>query len=646
MSIRIGGLISGMDTESIIKDMLKAEVSKIDRQKQQKQILEWRRDSYRETNLKLLSFRNAIADLKLPSTFTGKKVESSNNSVLTATATSDALSGTHVIKVNSLMSGVTRISTSEIAEYKDTLGEQFGLTGTISFTLKGKDGVSNTYSFDTAAKSINDVVDAINANASTSGISAGYSSDGNRFVLATVDKGAEEVIEVEADADSFLKTTLKLGLDVGEYRGTNASIDYDGAAGIEFKSNQFTLNDINLDLKKAGDTVTVTISQDVDAAVDKIKAFVEAYNAVMENINVKLNEQREYDKSSHSYKYQPLTDDQKDEMSEEQIKKWEELAKKGIMNRESLLSSIASDIRMTTNGMLTNCDAVRILEAGVTLSSKSEINSYAETLAGQFGISGTVSFTLKGKDGENHVYSFDSSTDDINDVLNAINADTADTGIVASYSDNRFTLATADKGANASLQVVADGNLFLKDTLKLGIGTGTYTAESNLISPTQDVKYLKYQSLSSIGIDTMEYVTGSRDNGKLTIDEDKLREALQNNPTDVMNLFNRTQTVLEEDGQYQTYDVGIGLKLYNTLSNAITSINSKAGASDAVYDTSFLTQDITRIDERIETLEERMERLEERYWAQFTALEQAVQRANTQSQWLSQQLGLDSSQSS
>ncbi len=88
------------------------------------------------------------------------------------------------------------------------------------------------------------------------------------------------------------------------------------------------------------------------------------------------------------------------------------------------------------------------------------------------------------------------------------------------------------------------------------------------------------------------------------------------------------------------------MKLYNTLSNAITSINSKAGASDAVYDTSFLTQDITRIDERIETLEERMERLEERYWAQFTALEQAVQRANTQSQWLSQQLGLDSSQSS
>lgn len=645
MGIRIGGLLSGMDTESIIKDMLKVEMSKIDRQKQQKQILEWRRDSYRETNLKLLSFRNTLGDLKLPSTFAGKKVESSNDSVLTATAAAYAVSGTHVIKVNSLMSGVTRISTSEIAEYKDNLGEQFGLTGTISFTLKGKDGVSHEYSFDTATKNINDVVNAINANASTSGISAGYSPEGNRFVLATVDKGADEVIEVEADADAFLKTTLKLGLDVGEYRGTNASIDYDGATGIEFKSNQFTLNDINFDLKKAGETVTVTVSQDIDTAVEKIKAFVEAYNAVMENINLKLNERREYDKSSHSFKYMPLTDDQRKEMSEEQIKKWEEMAKKGIMNRESLLSSVSSDIRMTANGMLRNCDAIKILEPGVTLTSKAEINSYASTLAEQFGITGTVSFTLKGQDGVNHTYTFDSSTQNINDVLNAVNTDTATTGIVASYFDNRFTLATVDKGPAASLQVVADGNMFLKDTLKLGINTGVYTAKSNLISPTQDVRYLEYQSLSAIGINTGMYSIGSKDNGKLTIDEDRLRQALRDNPTDVMNLFNRTQTVLE-DGEYKTYDVGIASKLFNTLSNAVTSLNSKAGASDAIYDNSFLTQDITRIDEQIDTLEERMKKLEERYWRQFTALEKAVQQANMQGQWLMQKLGLDSQQSS
>ena len=449
---------------------------------------------------------------------------------------------------------------------------------------------------------------------------------------------------MEADDGAFLKDTLKLGLDVGvEYRGTNASIDYDGATGIEFKSNQFTLNDINFDLKKAGETVSITIGQDIDTAVEKIKAFVEAYNAVMENINGKLNERREYDKSTHSFKYQPLTDEQRKEMSEDQIKKWEEMAKKGIMNRESLLSSTSSDIRMITNGVLRNCAAVKILEPGVTLSSKSEINSYASSLADQFGISGTVSFTLKGEDGVNYTYTFDSSTQSINDVLNSVNADTAKTGIVASYSDNRFTLATVDKGAGASLQVVSDGNLFLKDTLRLGINPGIYRAKSNLIDPNQDVRYLEYQSLSAIGINTGMYSIGSKDNGKLTIDEDQLRQALQYSPGDVYNLFNRTQTVLE-DGQYKTYDVGVGLKLYNTLSNAVTSLNSKAGASDAIYDNSFITNDINRIDERIDILEERMKRLEDRYWRQFTALEKAVQQANMQSQWLMQKLGLDSQQ--
>lgn len=344
MSMRISGLISGMDTENIIKDMLKAETSKIDRQKQQKQILEWRRDSYRELNMKLLSFRNSLADLKLPSTFGGKSVECSDKSVLTATATANAQNGTHIIKVNSLMAGVTRISTTELAEYKDTLEEQFGLTTTISFTLKGKDGVSHEYTFDPAAKSINDVVNAINANAATSGINAGYSPGGNRFVLATADKGLDQVINLEADPDNFINTTLKLGMTPGEYRGTDASIDYDGATGITFKSNQFTLNDIKFDLKKAGETVSITIGQDIDTAVEKIKAFVEAYNSVMENINLKLNERREYDKSSHSFKYMPLTDEQRKEMSEDQIKKWEEMAQKGIMNRESLLRSISSDI--------------------------------------------------------------------------------------------------------------------------------------------------------------------------------------------------------------------------------------------------------------------------------------------------------------
>ncbi|MDD4802880.1 MAG: flagellar filament capping protein FliD [Syntrophomonas sp.] len=647
MSIRIGGLISGMDIDSIVKQMLSGQTAKIDRQKQKKQILEWQRDSYRETNMKLLAFRNSMSDLKLPSTFTGKKAESSDETVLNVTATSDAESGTHIIKVNSLMSGVTRITTEELAAYKDTLAEQFGISGTVSFTLKGKDGVSHDYSFDTASKSIGDVVNAINDNAATSGINAGYSEGGNRFVLATADKGADQVINLEADPDSFIKTTLKLGMDPGEYKGTDASIDYDGAANIVFKSNQFTLNNINFNLKKAGETAAVTISQNVDAAVDKIKAFVEAYNQTIENINVKLNERREYDKSSHSFKYQPLTDEQKEDMSEKQIEQWEENAKKGIMNHESLLQNLVANLRMTTTGILSNSSTLKIIEPQVTLVSQSGIAAYDTTLAAQFGLAGTVSFTLQGKDGGEKVYNFDADTANINDVANAINANTYSSGIRASYSaaSNTFTLATLDQ--DTELQIVSDSNSFLADTLKLGqetganIGNGLYTAKSNLLSPTQDVKYARYMSLESIGITTSDYITGSKDNGKLTINEDKLREALQDNPEDVMELFNMTQTVYE-DGNYVTYNVGIGLKLYDNLTNAMQSLTDKAGSESAIYDNSFLTNNIVRVDDRINTLLDHMKNLEDRYYRQFAAMEKVVQRGNEQMAWLSQKLGADS----
>lgn len=639
MPLQISGLVSGMDTESIIKDMMKAKLAQVDKVKQQRQILEWKRDSYRDTNMKIFNFRNSILDLKLESTFNSKQVEVSDNTVLAAIAKSNAPNGTHIIKVNSLMSGVTRISQSALAEYKDTLAEQFGITDTVTFTLKGKDGVSHAYSFDTASKSINDVVKEINDNASASGISAGYSADGNRFIISTTDKGAGEVIELEADPDSFINSTLKLGMAEGVYQGTDASIDFDGATGITFTSNQFTLNDINFDLKKAGETVSITISHDIENGVAKIKSFVEAYNALMENINVKLNERREYDKSSHSFKYQPLTDAQRKEMSEKEIEKWEAAAKKGIMNNESILRSLAAEIQMTTNNILKNNDDL-VYEAGVNLYSRTALSAYAGTLADQFGITGTVGFTLKGEDGVDRAYSFDSATQNINDVVNAINANSAYSGIEAHYStiDNSFRLTTLNKSPDARLEIVADGDLFLKSTLKLEVNTGVYKPGSNLIGYSKDVKDLPFTSLSAIGIGTGGYLTGSKDNGKLVIDENKLREALQADPEGVMDLFNLTQTVLV-DGKVKTYDVGLALKINTMVNAAVSRINAKAGTADAVYDNSFLTADITRIGERISTLEERMKALELRYRRQFAAMEKAIHWANMQSQWLSQKIG-------
>jgi len=95
-----------------------------------------------------------------------------------------------------------------------------------------------------------------------------------------------------------------------------------------------------------------------------------------------------------------------------------------------------------------------------------------------------------------------------------------------------------------------------------------------------------------------------------------------------MNLFTATGENAGESG--------VAVKLYDAVSSAMSQITTKAGSNASLYDESVLGEDIRRIDKRISQAEERLANLEERYYNQFTALEQAINRMNQQSQWITQ----------
>lgn len=888
---RVSGLASGIDTDSIIKKILKSDYAKLDRANQRVQLLEWQRDIYREANSKLLKVRNAAQDLKLPSVFQSKLVKSSNQDVVTATATGDAVNGVHTIIVNSVMTGVNRISTSELAAHQSTLATQFGLTGTVSFVLTGKDNIARTYSFDTATKSIDNVVSDINANAANSGINVGYSAVGNRFILSTADTGSTAVMAIDDSANNFLSGTLKLDLSGGTVvgttntlKGTDTVISYDGASGITFTSNTFTLNDVNYTVTKAG-TATVTISNDVDKAYEKIKAFVDVYNEAIGYIDGKVGESRIRD-SKHQIKYPPLTDDQKEDMTEDQIKKWEEQAKVGILGNDDTLRSLSYKLRVMANGILTNqvnditttavnleskaslpvygstllnqfgvagnikfnltgkdgtektysfdstsqsildiartinentsttgikaeydfagnsfrlftpeeglnskitvddttgflrnqlklditspasqfstaalapsastlaaqfglygtvgftltgkdavprvysfatgsksmSDMVNVINANTTASGIyasyasngfnlyttgtgtsatmqiADTNSFlrnklnlnlttgvnlfstasvtanaANPLAGEFGLAGNVSFTLTGKDSVDQVYTFDTTTQNINDILTAINANTATSGIRAVYSGNGFNLTTTDMNDDGVIKVV-DTDSFLKNSLKLGIYSGaTYTGVStsnttneftgttnsssnltNAFTGTQTsslsdestaVEYMKYRSLSAVGIATEGYIKGNTDNSKLYISESVLKNALASFAEDVYELFNATQSISNGDGTTTQKNVGFGLTMYDLARTSISALTTKAGISGSSYDNSDIANLILEEDEAIDKLKDRLTEREDYWYARFTAMEKAIQRSNEQSSWLSQQFAKSS----
>jgi flagellar hook-associated protein 2 len=88
----------------------------------------------------------------------------------------------------------------------------------------------------------------------------------------------------------------------------------------------------------SSEPVTLEIGEDIDAVVEKIKGFVDNYNEVLDMINGLLSEKRDRD-------YLPLTDSQKEQLEDDEIKKWEEKAKAGLLRSDSILQNIVSSMR-------------------------------------------------------------------------------------------------------------------------------------------------------------------------------------------------------------------------------------------------------------------------------------------------------------
>lgn len=492
MTIRLTGLASGLDTESMVADLMKAERTKVDVKYQQKQILQWKQEDYRDINTKMLALRTAAFDITMQSSFMGNTAVSSNSNIVTATAGASVADGKYSIEVTNLAAGVTAASSGSLgsAEDKSSIASQFGVSGTISFSLEGTKG-SKTFTFDAARTTIYDVMDAINS--ADIGINANYDEGIDRVFLSSDTTGSNVRIDVLDDSKGFLQDVLKLysgdrasaGNPVNLGTGQDAEITFQGISGLTFSSNQFSLNGINFSLQGEG-TASINISNNIDGTVDKIKAFVEAYNNVMDLMGNKLKEERDRD-------YAPLTDEQKEDMKEADITLWEAKAHSGLLKGDTLLSGIYNSMRSMATDRVAGLDA------------------------------------------------------------------------------------------SAS-----------------------------------------YTSLSSIGIKTS---SNYLDNGKLYIDEDKLREALAADADGVMELFTGKGDV-----------DGVADKLYAKVNQNISDLQGRAGSSTAVYDNSALGKEIDNLDDQIDIWEERLTKIQERYWAQFTALETAMQQMNNQSSWLEQQL--------
>lgn len=392
-SIRIGGMVSGMDTDQIVKDLMKVERTRVDKLEQSKEFSTWRQEAYNNLNK---DFANFILDTKkdfglTTTTSAGslintsvsslnwvKGITSSDETIATVSSTSSAIEGSYNITVDSLAENFSAASKSNITTGTDTtsIANQFagiGAGNTIDFTITTDTG-SKTFTYnDLANQSIDDIVNDINS--ANLGVTASYDSNIDRFFIQTDNTGSENWVKVKDNTsiggNNFINDTLGLAYDNGgvstdiaandtQYSGKDAQIDFGAALDIKQSSNQFSINGINFDLKSIG-SFTAKVDTDVDAVYEKISSFVEKYNALIDNVGTKLTEKRYRD-------YNPLTEEQKNAMSEKEIELWEEKAKSGLLKSDTTYKVTMQNMR---NGFYETVEGVtgsfsNIYEIGVT----------------------------------------------------------------------------------------------------------------------------------------------------------------------------------------------------------------------------------------------------------------------------------------
>lgn len=361
-SNRITGLATGMDIDEMVTNMLTGEQNKIDKAEQKKQIQTWQQEIYRDVikdvkDLYDKYFSITSDDCILSSkTFNTMTINSSNSNVITATASAGASNINYQFTVTQVAEGA-KISTNGEIDKKT----EISTLGLESTKIKINDKEIDI----SEAKTIEDVISTINKSFEDGEIKVSYSEMTGKLTIETSKTGSEQKLKLEGE---FFE---KIGMNTSEeYSGKNSIVNVFDASGnsiktLENQSNSFTIDGITYNVKGvSSEKVSVTSTQNTQNTIDKMKEFINEYNEMMDNIYTLVTEKKASD-------YPPLTEAQKEEMSEEEIEKWEKKAKVGVLRNDSELRRFMDDIK---SALLGEVEGLGITLSDIGIEADSDYN--------------------------------------------------------------------------------------------------------------------------------------------------------------------------------------------------------------------------------------------------------------------------------
>ena len=240
------------------------------------------------------------------------------------------------------------------------------------------------------------------------------------------------------------------------FAGSDANVtvtdSYGTTAAKTYSTNSFTIDNVKFTI--SGTTtaagVAFTGKTDVSALEKRIVGFVNDYNTLIGNITTKLQEKKNSD-------YPPLTAEQKEEMTEDQIKQWETKAKTGLLRNDSYLANITSQMRTAINTAV-GSSTMKYTDLGIDFT-----NDY--TKPGQLTVDETKLT--------------DALQNNPDQVINLLTSTSADSSAAVKYSNS---------GIMQRLKTILNDNVNVSSSLLLKKAgyTGSTTQYSNTLQTSID----------------------------------------------------------------------------------------------------------------------------------------------------------------
>ncbi len=355
--IRITGMNSGLDTDSMVRELVNAYEKQGEKYTKNKTKTEWKQEAWDTLNGKIKNFYSKYAsNMRFSSEYSKKKTTVSDSSKASIITGTNAVNGTQTLKINELAKagyltgGELKKDENNNAVTGNTTLEDMGVDFSsaaegekvyFKFTVGGTERKFEV----TKDTTLNEIAAAVN---SQSGVSASFDASNGRFFISSNETGLSNNFEFTNGDDSIGKQIEEKLRLINEPKGTEGGavkIDGDDAEielnGATFKStnNTFSINGLTITAKEVSDSeMSIVTDTDYDEIYDNIKNFFKEYNSLMNEMDKLYN-------AKSSKGFEPLTSEEKDAMTEDEIDKWETRIKDALLRNDSELDSIASAMR-------------------------------------------------------------------------------------------------------------------------------------------------------------------------------------------------------------------------------------------------------------------------------------------------------------